>query len=130
MSDWRLNGQESYLQNAMLYKITFPEFWEVAYREKNDFYKKIERYAKSHVESTNKGYEDLEGEKIQQFWHEHCEFCWEKFSAHPDTLHEGYATNDDYFWICPTCYQDFREMFQWKTEEKHPERPAFPCRNF
>ena len=58
MSDWRLklNGHMvEKLVGATFYKVTFPEFWEVAYREKNDFYKKIERYAKSYVESTNKG---------------------------------------------------------------------------
>ena len=38
MSDWRLNGQEDYLSNKTLYKITFPEFWEIAYKDKNAFY--------------------------------------------------------------------------------------------
>jgi hypothetical protein len=33
---------------------------------------------------------------------------------HPDTLHEGYATQDDYFWICERCFQDFRDKFRWK----------------
>ena len=35
MSDWRLNGQEEYLSNKTLYKITFPAFWETAYKDKN-----------------------------------------------------------------------------------------------
>ena len=30
MADWRFNGQEDYLSNKTLYKITFPEFWEIA----------------------------------------------------------------------------------------------------
>ena len=28
--DWRLNGREEYLQNAVLYKIIFPDFWAKA----------------------------------------------------------------------------------------------------
>ena len=48
--------------------------------------------------------------------HDHCAFCWAKFMVedHPDTLHEGYATQDDYFWICERCFQDFRDKFRWK----------------
>jgi hypothetical protein len=45
--------------------------------------------------------------------HKHCEFCWDKFSEHPEDLHVGYATLDDYHWICEPCFNDFREMFQW-----------------
>ena len=40
MSDWRLNGQEDYLSNKTLYKITFPEFWKIAYKDKNAFFRK------------------------------------------------------------------------------------------
>ena len=49
--------------------------------------------------------------------HDHCQFCWEKFSDSPDTLHEGYTTEDNRHWICPTCYNDFKEMFQWKVKK-------------
>jgi hypothetical protein len=47
--------------------------------------------------------------------HDHCEFCITKFmrAGTPDVLHEGYATQDRYRWICPTCFDDFREMFGW-----------------
>lgn len=46
--------------------------------------------------------------------HDHCEFCGETFSdTEPDSLIQGYATNDDYHWICENCYSDFKEMFQW-----------------
>ena len=47
--------------------------------------------------------------------HDHCDFCGAKFMVedHPDVLHEGYATLDDYHWICETCFQDFRERFLW-----------------
>ncbi len=47
--------------------------------------------------------------------HDHCAFCWAKFMVEdcPDVLHEGYATLDDYHWICEGCFQDFREQFRW-----------------
>ena len=80
MTDWRLNGQEGYLSNKTVYKIRFSEFWEIAYKNKNGFFRKIEGYAKKYVETTNRWHEYLEGERIQYFWHEHCEICWEKFN--------------------------------------------------
>jgi hypothetical protein len=49
--------------------------------------------------------------------HDHCEFCWSEFgSAVSDHVefNEGYVTSDDnYHWICPNCFKDFREGFEW-----------------
>jgi hypothetical protein len=48
--------------------------------------------------------------------HDHCEFCWAKFSqspAIPDALREGYTTSDGYRWICNQCFSDFRGQFKW-----------------
>ena len=47
--------------------------------------------------------------------HDHCVFCWAKFMTEdvPGVLHEGYATADDYHWICEPCFQDFQEEFGW-----------------
>ncbi len=49
--------------------------------------------------------------------HEHCEFCWDKFMLHPECLQKGYCTKPqnqrDAHWICPACYEDFREKFDW-----------------
>lgn len=51
---------------------------------------------------------------LSKTWdHEHCEFCWAKFSDHENDLHEGYVTEDNHTWICPECYEDFKELFQW-----------------
>lgn len=112
MSDWRLNGQEEYLSNITLYKVTFPEFWERAYKEKNEFYRKIARYAQRHVAETGRWAEYLEGEQVQHFWHAHCEFCWEKaLTDKPGTF---YCTEDMYYWICEECFRDFKEKFHWK----------------
>ena len=49
--------------------------------------------------------------------HDHCEFCQEKFSESPDTLQLGYTTEDNYYWICPNCYRDFKELFKWETND-------------
>lgn len=54
--------------------------------------------------------------KYREDWdHDHCEFCSEKFmeEGNPDCLHEGYATSDNYRWICKQCFDDFKEMFSW-----------------
>ena len=48
--------------------------------------------------------------------HDHCEFCWKKFMVqdYPDVLHEGYATLDNYRWICESCFRDFHKRFRWQ----------------
>jgi hypothetical protein len=48
--------------------------------------------------------------------HDHCAFCWDKFMEEEtsDVLHAGYTTADEYYWICPTCFQDFKEQFGWQ----------------
>ncbi len=114
MEDWRLRGQEEYLTNATLYKITFPEFWQNAYRTKNFFFQKISIYAHRFVAETGRGQEFLVGEKIRHFWHEHCEFCWEK--ALTDKPSVFYCTEDMYYWICEECFQDFAEQFHWQVK--------------
>lgn len=112
MSDWRLSGQAKYLSNVTLYKVSFPEFWEAAYREKNIFYQNLVRHARQFVTETNRGAEYLEGEKIQHFWHKHCEFCWEK--ALTDKACEFYCTEDMKHWICAECFHNFQEKFSWQ----------------
>ena len=31
---------------------------------------------------------------------------------------KGYSTKDEYHWICPACYKDFKDLFQWKVISK------------
>lgn len=109
--DWRLNGQEEYLQDAILYKVVFPAFWENAYNEKNMFFQKISEYAQNYVAHFPDKKECLEGEKIQLFWHEHCEFCWEKAMTNIEC--EFYCTKDMRWWICKDCFEDFKDKFGW-----------------
>lgn len=50
--------------------------------------------------------------------HDHCDFCWARFMSDPlpGVLQEGYTTEDGHHWICPTCFNDFREHFGWQIE--------------
>ena len=41
--------------------------------------------------------------------HEHCEFCWEKILSGM----EGFCTKDEKYWICQTCFNDFKDYFHW-----------------
>ena len=58
--------------------------------------------------------------------HDHCPFCWASFSEADSAgdiegaLYEGYSTagppadpQDDYYWVCPSCFDDFREHLEW-----------------
>ena len=57
--------------------------------------------------------------KFSDEWeHEHCEFCGEKISEYDGDLNEGYCTKDEKYWICEECYNDFKEMFNWKLVNK------------
>ena len=53
--------------------------------------------------------------KNPQWDHDHCEFCWAKFMVEdvPETLHEGFSTEDQYRWICVQCFEDFKSTFGW-----------------
>jgi hypothetical protein len=55
--------------------------------------------------------------RYSETWdHDHCEGCWKKFmeSGGPDALTEGYATEDEYRWICPHCFADLNAVMGWK----------------
>jgi len=59
--------------------------------------------------------------------HDHCEFCWDKFSLIiDDALKEGYKTlwlDSDCdlktpktdTWVCKECFNDFKELLNLKT---------------
>lgn len=47
--------------------------------------------------------------------HDHCEFCSVKFSESlAGCEREGWATEDNYYWICCGCYEDFKKDFAWR----------------
>ena len=64
--------------------------------------------------------------------HDHCVSCWRDFSDREydigdgeRALIEGFTTRgppgvpedqqrDDYHWVCPTCFEDFKEHLGWR----------------
>ena len=47
--------------------------------------------------------------------HDHCEFCNQKFTENlPNTLSQGYASEEDYWWVCLVCFQDFQKLLNLK----------------
>ena len=92
--DWRLNGQEEYLLGKTFQKVTVDSY--------------------------------LEYDKETNSWdmvcphgdHEHCSFCWAKFSAAETDLHSGYFTAAAHGqFVCEECFEDFKESFHWKVIE-------------
>ena len=93
-TDWRLQGQEKYLKDAML---------------------------------TWKKYQKLKPTRD----HDHCVFYGIKFMEQKtkDILDEGYTTEDNYHWICKSCYDDFQRMFNWHTSKRQQTalKPKAAC---
>ena len=49
-------------------------------------------------------------EKQGNWDHEHCAFCW-------TTIIPGmqeHTTEDGAYWVCETCFEDFKDKFGWK----------------
>lgn len=45
--------------------------------------------------------------------HDNCAFCRTPISGRSETS-EAYVTADDnYLWICRSCFDDFKETFHW-----------------
>lgn len=49
--------------------------------------------------------------------HDHCSFCWEKFGYLENNLKQGYCSLDNEYWVCKTCFEDFKEHFNFKIKE-------------
>ncbi len=55
--------------------------------------------------------------KFRDDWErDHCEFCGSKFMENPgpEIQTEGYTPPDTYRWIYKTCFEDFKDMFEWR----------------
>ncbi len=54
----------------------------------------------------------------REWEHDHCEFCSAKLSLDvPGALREGYATPDNYRWVCEDCYGDFKDLLGWQQQQ-------------
>ena len=98
--DWRLQGQEGYLFGRGL---RWSRWWS-----------------------------------YQEGWdHDHCYFCQQEFCTDEHecpssplgrSVTDGYVTADDnYEWICPQCYENFKERFQWTITESTDPPPTRPA---
>jgi hypothetical protein len=51
--------------------------------------------------------------------HEHCVGCWQKFAEFgnpPEVLHGGFREVERDEWVCPDCFEAFREELNWSVE--------------
>ena len=39
--------------------------------------------------------------------HDHCSICWEKISDLKGTEHEAYADEENFDWICKSCFKKY-----------------------
>ena len=48
--------------------------------------------------------------------HDHCEFCLQKITDLDisDSIKEGWTNQDEGLWICESCFEEFKETYQWK----------------
>ena len=112
MEDWRLHGQEYWLEGKTLYQVVFPDFWEKACRERNAFLRMITDGPVTYVKENGQWQELRQGEASPIDWHEHCDFCWEKATL--DKKGTFYFTKDMRHMVCEECFRDFCERFKWK----------------
>lgn len=55
-----------------------------------------------------------------QWDHEHCEYCFAKITADStiaDSHQVAYASADKRWWVCETCFADFRLVHQLLTND-------------
>lgn len=62
---------------------------------------------------------------LRQWWlyregwdHDHCEFCQRHISISiatddEDGTDRGYVAEDNYCWVCESCFPDFRDQFNF-----------------
>ena len=94
-TDWRLAGQESFLQGAHLTRKPYRAWSDTREHDHCTFC-----WAKFMDPNFSEGHR-------------------QHIAEHPDVLTEGYTTTAshkrgaDYYWICPACFDDFAERFAW-----------------
>lgn len=61
--------------------------------------------------------------------HDHCAFCADEICDRPVDEHTSCNAAwvdvvDEYHWVCPVCFEDFRESFRWTVEPGDSRRAA------
>jgi len=115
MSDWRIiEEHDSFYKNIILLEIKFPGFWKDALKSKNSFYKKLMNEAEQFVREHGRGGEYICGNRHDELWHTHCDFCTEAITTKDSRI--CYATDDYQCWVCEICFNDFKERFAWEVK--------------
>jgi hypothetical protein len=83
--------------------------------ENNDWRLNVSKSQKDYLQGKSLKCVSIFVVQIEDWDHEHCEFCLEKF----DTSYGGcfYHTVDKKIWICQTCFNDFKKIFKWIVTE-------------
>jgi hypothetical protein len=71
----------------------------------------------TYLQGANLFYRQYHKSKTNDSWdHDHCEFCSVKVKEEPqqDVITSGHCTKNEYHWVCPTCFNDFKALFVWK----------------
>jgi len=102
--DWRLRGQEEYLDGARLIKKPYRAVSETSEHQHCEF---------CWAKFMDPGFSPVHAAAV---------------ANDPSILTAGYTVlggrtihgpQDDYWWICPRCVSDFRERFHWTVLDLH-----------
>ena len=80
-----------------------PNDWRLDMAQEPEFYKKYV-------------WEFKKWSQTRAHWgHDHCEFCNTEISSinNEEILDEGWTNENEYYWVCKTCFSDFKEIFKW-----------------
>ena len=102
---------EEYSNKTFLH-LKFPDFWENAYKKKNNFYKHVFNEAKMHSNALKLDKECYENGKCALFWHRHCDFCFTTITL--DMSGDCYCSENGDEWICSKCFDENKKTYSWK----------------
>ena len=105
---------EEYINEHFL-QLKFPDFWENAYKSKNNFYRHVFNEAKMHADAFKLDKTSYEGEKCALFWHNHCDFCFKELTL--DMKERCYCSEDGADWICEKCFEENKKTYSWTATE-------------
>ena len=77
--------------------------WRLEFGKNPDFYKKYKWSLQKWTQT-------------REHWdHDHCEFCNSKFMdlEKPGILRQGWTDEEQTYWICQECFEDFKEKYKW-----------------
>ena len=88
----------------LIFKILQSDDWRLAGKECYLFDELVEFTPTDYINS-------LENPKM---FHDHCIFCWDKVEESKDGKY--YRVLDNSYWICENCYNDLKDILQFKVK--------------